>query len=130
MRIAVLLVAGLSVGCATTLTEDEYVACKGNQTCLVAALEDKIQQEKYEAEDRRIRHDEELAAYIIACKATGNVIWEKRSGTRVSKPLVDKHGVVHLPRHASSLDFVCISPFDTRRILEGINSDGRFGRRR
>lgn len=113
-----LLVVGLVIGCATThLTEEEYVACKGNQHCLVAALEDKVEQEKYERQDLRIQRRDKLVAYIQGCYAGGNVILYRKSGSRLDKPLRDRKGNVQLPRGATRIDFQCLSPRAVRTLI-------------
>lgn len=118
MKILMLLVAGLVMGCATTtLTEQEAAPCKGNQLCLVDALADKVQQEEYEAEDRRIRKNEKIVSYILRCKAHGWVIFENKMASRVGKPLVDRDGVVNLPRGASLIDYSCVSPWEANQVI-------------
>ena len=132
MRILVLLIAGILTACATTtLTEQEALVCKGNQNCLVAALEDKVVQEGYELEDRRILRKEKIVSYILACHYAGNVMfYKRRMGTRIGGGLIDRHGIVNVPKHAHLQDFACVHPADVRDILEnsGIGCDARYGR--
>lgn len=130
MRILVLLIAGILTACATTLTEEEAAVCEGSQNCLVAALADKVQQKEYEAEDRRIRKNDEIVGMILSCHYAGHVMfYKKHSG--LSKPLIDRHGMVNVPKYSNKLDFTCLSPFDARRALEklGMGGDPRYGGR-
>lgn len=127
MRALILIVAGLLTACATTtLTEDEYVACRGDQHCLVAALADKVEQEQWAAEDRRILREEEISSYILTCHYSGNVMFYNKWGS-VQKPLIDKYGYVNVPRHAHLQDFSCVHPGDVRLVLKrmGIGSNDR-----
>ncbi len=132
MRILVLLVAGILTACAmTTLTEQETAVCKGDQNCLVAALADKVVQEEYEREDRLIQRKEKIVSYILACHYAGNVMFYKKGvGSQISADLIDRYGVVHVPKHAHLIDFACVRPADARRILEnlGVDCDPRTGR--
>lgn len=129
MRILVLIVAGLLTACATTtLTEDEYVACRGDQHCLVAALADKVEQEQWAAEDRRILRKEEIISYILACHYSGHVMFYKKwSGGPYGQELIDRHGFVHVPKHASIQDFRCVRNGDVRQVLKnmGVGSNDR-----
>ncbi len=129
MKILVLLIAGILTACATTLTEEEAAVCKGSPNCLVAVLADKVQQEEYEAEDRLIRKNDEIVGYILSCHYTGYVMFYKKH-LSASKPLIDRNGVVHVPRHSDVSDFACLSPFDARRVLEQLGGgDPRYGGR-
>lgn len=130
MRVfAILIALGFLTACATTtLTEDEYVACKGDQHCLVAALADKVEQDQWAAEDRRILREEEIVSYILACHYGGHVMFYRKWGGGVnSHELIDRHGVVRVPKHASISDFSCVRSDDARRILEsmGIGTNSR-----
>ncbi|MCB7128932.1 MAG: hypothetical protein J3T61_05280 [Candidatus Brocadiales bacterium] len=129
MKILVLLVAGILTACATTtLTEQETAVCKGNQNCLVAALADKVVQEEYELEDRRIQRKEKIVSYILACHYAGNVMfYKKRVGARIGSSLIDRYGVVHVPKHAHLIDFACVRLADARDILKDVGCDPRRG---
>ena len=132
MRILVLLIAGILAGCATTtLTEEEYVACKGDEHCLTAALANKVEQKEWEAEDRRILRQEEIVSYILSCHYQGHTMfYRKRTGGLGSTTLIDRHGYVNVPKHAVMQDFSCVHPADVRRVLKklGVGCNPRHGR--
>ena len=135
MRILVLLIAGILAGCATTtLTEEEYVACKGDEHCLTAALAIKVEDEQWAAEDRRILKEEEMVSYIIGCHYAGDTMFYRKWGGGIgSNNLIDRHGVVHLPKHATIQDFSCVRAGDASLILERMGIGGnhrRMGERR
>lgn len=51
MRIlAIFYIVSLVTGCATQLTENEAASCAGDEECLVATLEKKIEDKKFERE--------------------------------------------------------------------------------
>lgn len=119
MKILALIIVSFILGCAVTLTEEETATCKGNVTCLTEALDQKTYQAKYEAENRRILQREQLVASIQRCFDTNGVIMQmKRSGSKIGKPLRDKHGVIHLPKYAHFLDYKCATSGQARDTFE------------
>lgn len=130
MKILVLMVTALLVACATTtLTEQETAMCEGNQPCLVAALADKVQDEQYAAEDKRILREEKIISYILGCHYAGHVMfYKRRSGGLMAAELIDRHGYVNVPKHAYLQDFACVDSAEARRVLEqmGIGSNRRM----
>lgn len=108
MKILIALAASFIVGCAAvTLTEEEAATCKGDSPCLTEALEQKVYQKEYEAKNRRILEREQLTTYIQNCSNRNMTIIENYRGGRIRRPLIDRDGIIHLPRHAHISDYYC-----------------------
>ena len=108
MKILTVLIVSFMMGCAITLTEEESALCKGNVTCLTEALEEKTARVAYESENRRILKREHIVAELQRCFDSGMVVVQvKRSGSTIGRHLRDRHGIIHLPRHAMIQDYRC-----------------------
>ncbi len=118
-KLIFLLVAAFAVGCATAPIEDVEESRTFEEW-------DQI----YMAEDRKIQKEEELVSYIKNCHEAGHVMfYRKHLASRIGKQLIDRHGVVHLPRHSSLMDFSCVSSGEARLIIEQLLGRDRHGRR-
>ncbi len=118
-KLILLLVAGFVVGCATAPIEEDVEEFHTFEEW----------QKIYEAEDRKIQREDELVSYVKNCHERGHVIFYKKWGGRISKPLIDRHGQVNLPKHAHAIDFFCLTSRDAQLLLRQLTGGGRYGRR-
>jgi len=107
----------LTASCAITLTDEEAASCKGNQPCLTEALDRKIETAEWTRIEARDAKEDKLRTFILGCNNAKGVLLQKGHSVHSRKPLIDRDGVVHLPRHAMRADYECVRPQDLADIL-------------